>query len=168
MPVEKRKQFRAAILTASDRAFAGVYVDKSGPTLRRILQAAGYEIAGEAVAPDEVAEISSSLVHFADAQNADLIVTTGGTGLGPRDVTPEATVAVCDRLVPGLSEWLRAESCKKKPLACLSRAVCGIRGRTLIVNLPGHPQAVEECMGFLLRVLPHALAMIEGKGHESA
>ena len=115
--------------------------------------------------PDDHETIVAEITRLAERGDVDLILTTGGTGLGPRDVTPEATMAVCDRLVPGLAETMRMESLKYTPNAMLSRAVAGIRRRTLIVNLPGSPRAVRECLEVLSNVFPHAVAMMHGGGH---
>ena len=116
-----------------------------------------------ALVPDEQTLISSKLVEWADTGSMDLILTTGGTGLAPRDVTPEATLAVVDRLVPGMAEAIRAESLKKTPNAMLSRAVCGVRGSCLIINLPGSPKAVRECLETVLPALPHAIDLLRGR-----
>jgi len=156
---------KAAILTVSDRCSQGHRVDASGPALREILTAGGYEIGGASLVPDDRDAIVRELTRFADEGGCDLVFTTGGTGLGPRDVTPEATLLVCDRVVPGLGELIRAQSLKKTPHAALSRGTAGLRGRTLIVNLPGSPKAVRECLEAILEVLPHAVAMLRGGGH---
>ena len=115
--------------------------------------------------PDEQDVIARELVSLCDDGTCDLVFTTGGTGLGPRDVTPEATLSVCERLAPGLAEVMRAESLKKTRNAVLSRAVAGLRGSTLIINLPGSPKAVRECVEILLDILPHAVEMMRGGGH---
>lgn len=163
---EANPQFlRAAILTVSDSCAQGTRQDASGPTLRELLRAGGYEVAEERVVADDREAIARELVRFADEGRYDLAFTTGGTGLGPRDVTPEATASVCDRLVPGLGELMRAEGLKKTRNAVLSRGLAGMRGKTLIVNLPGSPRAVRECLEAILDVLPHALEMMRGGGH---
>jgi len=156
---------RVAILTVSDSCAQGRRQDASGPALREILSARSYEIGGAGVVPDDRDAIIRELTRFADEEGCELVFTTGGTGLGPRDVTPEATRAVCDRLVPGLGELMRAEGLKKTPHAVLSRALAGMRGRTLIVNLPGSPRAVREGLEALAAVLPHAVEMMRGGGH---
>ncbi len=161
----KPKSTRVAILTVSDSCAQGRREDASGPTIREILSAAGYEIGEQRLVPDERDAMVRELTRFADGGGHDLVFTTGGTGLGPRDVTPEATLAVCDRLVPGLSELMRADGRKKTPNAVLSRGVVGMRGRTLIVNLPGSPRAVREVLEAVLEVLPHAVEMMRGGGH---
>jgi len=156
---------RVAILTVSDSCAQSKRQDASGPALREILSAAGYEIGEEHVVPDDRDAITLELARFSDEGGYDLVFTTGGTGLGPRDVTPEATGSVCDRLVPGLGELMRAEGLKKTRNAVLSRGIVGIRGNTLIINLPGSPRAVRECLQAILDVLPHALEMMRGGGH---
>jgi len=154
-----------AILTVSDSCAQGRRQDASGPAIREILSAAGYVIGEEGVVADDRDAIVQKLTRFADEGGHDLVFTTGGTGLGPRDVTPEATGSVCDRLVPGLGELMRAEGLKKTRNAVLSRGIAGIRGKTLIINLPGSPKAVRECLEAILDVLPHALEMMHGGGH---
>jgi len=153
---------RAGILTISDRSARGERTDASGPAIAEFLFA---RLAGEAVAtaivPDEVEAIRETLVDWADRLGLDLILTTGGTGFAPRDVTPEATRAVLQREAPGIPEALRAASLKITPHAMLSRAVAGIRGRTLIVNMPGNPKAVRENLEVLIPILPHALAVLQ-------
>jgi molybdenum cofactor synthesis domain-containing protein len=157
-----RDEMRAVVLTISDRCAAGTQVDLSGPRLVEVLTQAGLKVASTAIYPDEVTEIAHGLRHF--AAEADLIVTTGGTGLSPRDVTPEATREVCDRLVPGLAERMRAAGLGETALAPLSRAVCGCVGRTLIVNTPGSPAGAETSLRAILHLLPHALHLLSGQG----
>lgn len=154
---------RVGILTVSDRAHRGEYEDRSGPLLRRLIaDRLGWSVAEEGVVPDEQAQIERELIRWADEAGLDLILTTGGTGFAPRDVTPEATRAVIEREAPGLAEAMRAASLRVTPHAMLSRAVCGIRGRTLIVNLPGSPKAARENLEVLIPVLPHALELLAG------
>ncbi len=154
---------RVGILTVSDRAHRGEYEDRSGPLLRRLIaDRLGWPVAEEGVVPDEQAQIERELIRWADEAGLDLILTTGGTGFAPRDVTPEATRAVIEREAPGLAEAMRAASLRVTPHAMLSRAVCGIRGRTLIVNLPGSPKAARENLEVLIPVLPHALELLAG------
>lgn len=152
---------KVAILTVSDRSAAGTSEDRSGPLLRQILQnhAPAWEVAQQAIVPDEYDIIRQTLRQWCD-DGIHLILTTGGTGFAPRDVTPEATKSVIERETPGITEALRAESMKITQHAMLSRAVAGIRGQTLIINLPGNPKAVRENMTLLLPVLPHALALL--------
>jgi molybdopterin adenylyltransferase len=154
-----------AILTVSDSCAQNRRQDASGPAIREILSAAGYRIGEESVVADDCDAIVREVTRFADERRHDLVFTTGGTGLGPRDVTPEATGSVCDRLVPGLGELMRAEGLKKTRNAVLSRGIAGIRGKTLIVNLPGSPGAVRECLEAILDILPHAIEMMHGGGH---
>ena len=150
------------ILTISDKGARGERYDESGQTIRDIFSDLGSDIAGYEIIPDETDIISQKLVEWADGGEIDVIITTGGTGLGERDVTPEATVAVVDRVVPGLGEAMRAASLSKTPMAMLSRATAGVRGRCLIVNLPGSPKAVRECLEVVLPTLPHAVDIIKG------
>ncbi len=152
---------RAVILTISDRCSAGTQVDRSGPAVCRMLEAAGLVEPTSAVLPDDVGEIAHALRHH--SAEADLILTTGGTGLALRDVTPEATRMVCDRLVEGLSETMRSAGLKQTPLAVLSRGVCGCIGDTLVVNLPGSPAGAETSLGAIMHLLPHALDLLAGR-----
>lgn len=156
---------KAAILTVSDSCSEKTREDISGQTIKDMLDADEFEVCRYHVVADDQSSISEALMQFADSDGADLVLTTGGTGLGPRDVTPEATIAVCDRMVPGLAEVMRFEGLKKTRNACLSRAVAGIRKNTLIVNLPGSPKAVRESLEAILDVLAHAKDMMLGKGH---
>jgi molybdopterin adenylyltransferase len=152
---------RAGVLTVSDRASAGEYEDKAGPILRDMITGRlRWNVAATEVVPDDVAKISGVLLHWVDQDGLDLIVTTGGTGFAPRDVTPEATRAVIERDAPGLAEAMRAASLPITPHAMLSRAVTGIRRRALIINLPGSPRAAKEQFEVILPVLPHALALL--------
>jgi molybdopterin adenylyltransferase len=159
---------RVGILTVSDRGYRGEYEDQSGPLIRDIVTArlqAAVEL--EAIVPDSLPIIQSTLVVWCDEVGLDLILTTGGTGFAPRDVTPEATRAVIQRETPGLVEAMRAASLKITPHAMLSRATAGIRGRTLIVNLPGSPKAVRENLEAILPALPHGIRLlqdVEGEG----
>ena len=151
------------ILTISDKGWRGQRYDESGKTIRERLSSLDSCIVKYEVVPDEKDVIASKLSEWADEGGVDVILTTGGTGLGPRDVTPEATLAVVDRVVPGLTEAMRAETFSKTPFAILSRAVAGIRGRCLVVNLPGSPKAVRECLEVVLPVIPHAVEIIKGE-----
>jgi molybdenum cofactor synthesis domain-containing protein len=151
---------RAVVLTISDRCFWGEQVDLSGPVVQGVLQSAGVSAIEAATLPDELDRIAAALrLH---AGTARLIVTTGGTGLAPRDVTPEATRQVCERLVDGLAERMRAEGLRHTPFASLSRAVCGSIGSTLIVNLPGSPAGAQSSLAAILPLLPHALDLLAG------
>ena len=147
---------RAAIITVSDKGFSGQREDKSGPALVEALKEHAV-VNDPIIVPDEQDLIQAALVRLADSGQVDLILTTGGTGMAPRDVTPEATLAVVDRVVPGIPEAIRAESLRITPNAILSRAAAGIRKRTLIVNLPGSPKAAVECLQVFLPALPHAV-----------
>ncbi|MCD1259548.1 molybdopterin adenylyltransferase [Paenibacillus athensensis] len=161
-------RWKVAILTASDRGYRGEREDTSAQVIRELVEE---EIQGEIieyrVVPDEMDEIMASLIEMTDYYQAELILTTGGTGLAPRDVTPEATLNVIDRVAPGFAEAMRMASIQKTPRAMLSRAVAGIRGRTLIINLPGSPKGVQENLMAIIDQLPHALAILTGRegGH---
>jgi molybdopterin adenylyltransferase len=159
---------QAGVITVSDKGSAGQREDKSGPEVERILKTIGIEVTRRAVIPDEIDQIRQSLIDFADYLKIDLIVTTGGTGVSPRDVTPDATLGVIDKEVPGMAEAMRWESYKITPHALISRAVVGIRGQTLIVNLPGSPKGVRENLTVLLPALPHAIEKIKGDERECA
>ena len=154
---------RVGILTVSDRAAAGTYTDESGPLAAALInEQTAWQVERQAIIADDLETIARTLRDWCDAR-LDLILTTGGTGPAPRDVTPEATLAVIERDAPGLAEALRAESLKVTRHAMLSRAVAGIRGATLIINLPGNPKAVRENLDVLLPVLPHALDLLTGR-----
>ncbi len=152
----------AAVLTVSDRSSRGEREDRSGPVIEELLGSIGAEIKEYRIVPDEQDVISQNLKELSDAVRVDLIVTTGGTGLTPRDVTPEATLEVISKRIPGFEEAMRAESIKITPHGMLSRAVSGLRGRTLIINLPGSPKAVRETLSVILPALPHAVELIKG------
>jgi molybdenum cofactor synthesis domain-containing protein len=154
-------QIRAAIVTISDKGFRGEREDASGPLLSRLTTEMGAQVVTAHIIPDEQEQIAALLTRLADSAEADLILTTGGTGPTPRDVTPEATRAVIEREMPGLSELLRWDGYRRTPFAVLSRGVAGIRKRTLIVNLPGSPKAVQEGMEALAPLLPSAIALIK-------
>lgn len=156
---------KAAILTVSDSCSQHKRQDISGQTIRELLPSDKFEICDYKVVADEHRSITRQLIHFADELKVDIVFTTGGTGLGPRDVTPEATAAVCEKMVPGLAEAIRLEGLKKTKNAILSRAVAGVRRNTLIINLPGSPKAVAESLEVISGVLPHAIDMLSGQGH---
>jgi len=157
---------KAAVLTLSDRCSTGERADGSGPALKAWLEERGVEVAHVEVIPDEAALIEERLAAWADSGNFDLILTTGGTGVSPRDVTPEATERVLDRLLPGFGEVMRMESLKKTPNAMISRAVAGIRKETLIINLPGSPKGATECISFVWAAVPHCVAKLQGDPEE--
>lgn len=154
---------RAAILTISDRSARGERVDTSGPALVQLGQEQGWQITETAVVPDERRDIERTLIDWCDNNRADIILTTGGTGFAPRDITPEATQAVIQRAAPGLAEAMRMESLKVTAHAMLSRAIAGIRGKTLIVNLPGSPRGAIENLRIILPVLPHAVELLQDR-----
>lgn len=156
------EQFTAAVVTVSDRSFRGERPDGSGPVVKDLLEGAGYRVTRVEIVPDEQREIEGILVALADREDIALVATTGGTGFAPRDVTPEATIAVCQRLTPGIPEAMRQASLAITPRAMLSRAAAGIRGRTLIVNLPGSPKAARENLEAVLPALDHGLVMLRG------
>lgn len=155
-----KQVIKAVVLTISDSASRGEREDLSGPAVVAELQALQADIIATEILPDERAQIAERLRHYADQGLCNLLVTTGGTGLSPRDITPEATRDVIEREAPGLAELMRQESLKITPLAALSRAVCGVRGRTLIVNLPGSVRGARENLAAIVRTLPHALALL--------
>lgn len=150
------------IITVSDRGARGEREDLGGPLIRQIVADRGWEVKSVAIIPDEQKIIEDKLIEFADEVQVDLILTTGGTGFSLRDVTPEATLAVIDRTAPGLAEAMRQESLKITPMAMLSRATAGIRGQCIIVNLPGSPKAVKECLEIVLPALAHGVEILKG------
>jgi len=152
----------AAILTISDKGSTGEREDLSGPAISSEIEKLNIKIIEYAIVPDEKSAIITRLKDWADSGKMDIIFTTGGTGLARRDVTPEATMAVIDREIPGLAEVMRARSMQKTPMAALSRAVAGLRGSCLIINLPGSPRAVHECLEAIMPALPHAVEIIKG------
>lgn len=151
---------RFGILTVSDRAARGERADTSGPALAALIQGEGWSVVRQSLLPDREADIRTELISWADSGEVDVILTTGGTGFSPRDVTPEATRAVIEREVPGIAEAMRAASLKITPHAMLSRIVTGIRGRTLILNLPGSPKGAVENFQVVVPVLPHAVQLL--------
>lgn len=157
-------KFSAAVITVSDKGARGERIDTSGPALRAMLESAGYDVVYNAIVPDERDEIARVLRSCADEKGINLVLTTGGTGFSPRDITPEATLDVVERRTPGIGEAMRAESLKITPKGCLSRSEAGIRGRTLIVNLPGSEKAAKENLSAVLGALDHGLEMLLGSG----
>ncbi|MCL2408321.1 MAG: MogA/MoaB family molybdenum cofactor biosynthesis protein [Oscillospiraceae bacterium] len=155
--------FTAAVITVSDKGSVGERIDTAGPLICEMLEKAGFQITHTSIIPDEREVIECELIKCTDELDIALVMTTGGTGFSPRDVTPEATIAVCDKLAPGIPEAMRLESLKITPRAALSRSQAGIRGKTLIVNLPGSPKAVRENLEAVLDSLEHGLEMLRGE-----
>ena len=160
--------YHAAVLTVSDRSFRGERPDEGGPLVAELLKDGGYEVTVTAIVPDEQAQIEEKLCQIADSGEIQLLVTTGGTGFAPRDVTPEATLAVCDRLTPGIPEAMRYASMQVTNRAVLSRAQAGIRKGTLIINLPGSPKAAKENLEAVLPAIGHGLEMLSGRPADCA
>jgi molybdopterin adenylyltransferase len=156
---------RVAVLTLSDSVSRGEQVDSSGELIAQTLTPLGAEVVARDVLPDDAERISATLRAYADGGHVDLVVTTGGSGLAPRDVTPEATLQVVDRLIPGIAEAARTRTLAQTPLAMLSRGVAGVRGRTLIINRPGSPKAVREWLDVILPVLAHAVELLQERPH---
>ena len=160
--------FQAAVLTVSDRSFRGERPDEGGPLVAGLLEGAGFSVVKTAIVPDEQGQIEDALREISDSGEVQLLVTTGGTGFSPRDVTPEATLAVCQRMAPGIPEAMRYASMRVTSRAMLSRAQAGIRGGTLIVNLPGSPKAARENLEAVLPALSHGLEMLSGRPADCA
>ena len=160
--------YTAKVITVSDRSYHGTRPDESGPAVKKVLEEAGYDVVGVLIVPDEKQDIEAALIHCSDKKNCALIVTTGGTGFALRDVTPEATIAVCDKLAPGIPEAMRAASLAVTPRACLSRSTAGIRRQTLIINLPGSPKAAVENLVAVLPSLAHGLDILRGHDTDCA
>lgn len=159
---------RAAIITASDSGYRGEREDLSGPAIKEILEREGYEVISMDILPDDQVMLAGKLQEIADSEKAELILTTGGTGFSERDVTPEATEEVIERKVPGIPEAIRAYSMTITKRAILSRATAGIRGKTLIVNLPGSPKAVRESLEYIIDALAHGLEILSGEARDCA
>jgi molybdenum cofactor synthesis domain-containing protein len=158
--------FKASVITVSDRGYRGERQDRSGQAIQERLPEPLFEVIDYRIVPDEKDKIRLALTDAIDRLGADLVLTTGGTGLSPRDVTPDATSEVIEKEVPGFGEAMRAESMKKTPHAMISRALCGIRKSSLIINLPGSPKGVIECLDVILPALPHALSKLKGDPSE--
>jgi molybdenum cofactor synthesis domain-containing protein len=158
----------AGVITLSDKGSRGERVDLSGPEVTRMLKEIGIETTCYEVVPDEADVIEKKLIEFVDDRKLDLVITTGGTGVSPRDVTPEATLRIIDREIPGMAEAMRRESMLKTPHAMISRAVAGIRKTTLIINLPGSPKGVRENLAVILPALTHAIEKIKGDPSDCA
>ena len=157
---------RVALLTVSDSVAQGMRKDLSGPAVRERCVALGWQVVSAHVVPDETSVIQARLIELADAEIVDLILTTGGTGIGPRDFTPEATAAVCERILPGFGEQMREVGRRLNPRASLSRATAGVRAKTLVVNLPGSPKGAVESLDAVAELLPHAVAVLRGARHD--
>ena len=165
---DPNRPFTAAWITLSDKGAQGLREDESGPLIGSILTENGYDVVETILIPDDEDILKKELIRLADQRQVNVVMTTGGTGFSPRDITPEATEAVCERMTPGISEAIRAYSMTKTPRAMLSRAVSGIRGRTLIINLPGSPKAVRESMEFIMSSLKHGLEILNGRTSDCA
>lgn len=167
MPAAAKAPISAAVITVSDSCHAGKRKDVSGPAIAETLRQRGFEVIASEVVPDDQGEIERSISRA--CETARLVITTGGTGAAPRDVTPEATFAVCTRLLPGVAERMRAEGVKKTPLAALSRAVCGVRGTSLVLNLPGSPAGATDSFLAVVGLMTHALGLLAGEtAHEAS
>jgi molybdopterin adenylyltransferase len=164
----REKAYETGVLTISDKGSEGLRKDDSGEIISQILQRQGFRITKKKIVPDERQKIVNALVEWADKDKLPLIVTTGGTGLSPRDITPQATLDIIDYQVPGMAEAMRAASLRKTPHAMISRAIVGVRGRSLIINLPGSPTGAEENLSVLLPALPHALSKLCGDPSDCA
>ena len=156
--------YSAAVITVSDKGYAGQRVDTSGPAVRAIAEEYGFEVKYTGMVPDDMEMIKAELIRCADELHVSLVLTTGGTGFSPRDITPEATLAVVERETRGIPEAMRYESLKITPRACLSRSVAGIRGRTLIINLPGSEKAAKENLLAVIGAVQHGMDMLESEG----
>jgi molybdenum cofactor synthesis domain-containing protein len=157
---------RIGIVTSSDSCALGTREDSSGPALQQLATERGWVIAGYRLCADDAEALGAAIIDLADVESADVIFTTGGTGFGPRDVAPEVTQLVCDRMAPGIAEHIRAESAKVTGRAMLSRGASGLRGRTIVINLPGSVKAARESFGFVADQLEHAVSMAAGGGHD--
>lgn len=161
-------KLKVGIITASDKGYAGERVDESGPAIRVMVEEKGWEVIAYKICSDDIDMLAETMIDFADNVLCDVILTTGGTGFTPRDNTPEATLQVVQKLTPGFGEAMRAESMKITPRGMLSRATSGIRGGTLIINLPGSTKAAKECLGAVIDAVEHAVEMIGGAGECAA
>ena len=160
--------FKVGIIVSSDKGYEGTREDKSGELIKEIVEDKNYTVTRKIIVPDEEDKLREEMIYMADELKLDLILTTGGTGFSSRDVTPEATIAVCDRMANGISEAIRAYSLSITPRAMLSRAVSGIRKETLIINLPGSPKAVEESLDYIIDSVTHGLEILTGRAHDCA
>ena len=166
MKNKRSENFKVGILTISDRCSRGETEDESGKIIKEIIKNAGGEVGSYDIVPDETNLIKDKLLSYCDDFKKGLVLTTGGTGLGPRDVTPEATRQISDKEIPGISELIRMEGLKKTRRAVLSRGISAIRGNSIIINLPGSPKGVKESLMAIIDLIPHALDMLKGKGHD--
>ncbi|MFH2138543.1 MAG: MogA/MoaB family molybdenum cofactor biosynthesis protein [Candidatus Omnitrophota bacterium] len=162
---ERVDGFKVAVLTISDRCSRGEQKDQSGLLIKEIMETINGEVIRYDIIPDEKDLIKEKLIDYTDNVKAEVVLTTGGTGLGPRDVTPDATGEIAHKIIPGISELIRAEGLKKTQNAVLSRAISVVRGSSMIINLPGSPKGVRESLEAILDIIPHALAMLKGAGH---
>lgn len=160
--------FKVGIIVSSDKGYEGSREDKSGELIKKMVEDKSYTVERKIIVPDEEDKLIEEMIYMTDKLNVDLILTTGGTGFSPRDVTPEATIAVCDRMANGISEAIRSYSLSITPRAMLSRAVSGIRKETLIINLPGSPKAVEESLDYIIDSVTHGLEILTGRAHDCA
>jgi molybdenum cofactor synthesis domain-containing protein len=165
MSSSTREALSAAVITVSDSCARGERQDLSGPAVAEFLRGHDFSVVGTQIVADEAEAIQQAILHW--VPQVRLVVTTGGTGIGPRDVTPEATRAVCDRILEGVSERMRLEGSKTTPFAALSRAVCGVRGKALILNLPGSPSGAVDSLASVIDLLPHALQLLAGETHHN-
>ena len=168
VPREGHFPWQAAVITLSDKGAAGERKDESGSAIAKRLREAGYEVVEEVLIPDDARVLKQQLMRLCDQRQLDLILTTGGTGCSPRDITPEATLAVADKNVPGIAETMRAASMQITPHAMISRAASVIRGKTLIINLPGSPKACMENMDVFMDTIPHAMGLLRNEVHDCA
>ena len=159
------EKFKCAVLTMSDRCSRKEYEDESGKIVAELMKGIGGEVVQYDVVPDEIDLVKEKLIHFCDNLRIDVVLTTGGTGLGPRDITPEATKEVSQKMIPGISELMRMEGLKKTKNSVLSRGISAVRGNSIIINLPGSPKGAGESLRAILDIVPHALLMLKGKGH---
>ncbi|MCK5259463.1 MAG: MogA/MoaB family molybdenum cofactor biosynthesis protein [Candidatus Omnitrophica bacterium] len=162
---EQGKKFKCAVLTLSDRCSRKEYEDESGKIIAEFIKGIGGEVVEYDVIPDEIDMVKEKLIHFCDHLRVDVVLTTGGTGLGPRDITPEATKEVSQKIIPGISELIRIEGLKKTRNSMLSRGISAVRGNSIIINLPGSPKGARESLQAILDIVPHALRMLKGEGH---
>ena len=160
--------YRAGIITVSDKGSQGQREDLSGPAIAQVLAGAGFTVSITIIVPDDIGQIANALIELSDRERLDLILTTGGTGLSPRDLTPEATLKVLDKEIPGMAEAMRYSGMMVTPHAMLSRAVAGVRGRSLIINLPGSPKGATENLAAVLPALAHAIGKIQGDQSDCA